>query len=351
MPDLDAAIQHTQTGLIHRPEDYPHPMDGQGVIGDLLARRYERTGNLDDIDLAILSLEQSVSATSAVHPGLASRLISMGELPFTRYDREGDVCDLEAVIRNEEREVSVAIQGDSNSKTSAMEQDYHLLSIRLGHLGGHLDRRYKHAGNDEDFAAANLRLRQAISVTAKGDTNYPALLDYVGSLSMTRYEKTGDADDLESAMQYSGDVVSATPEDSLDLAGRLGNLGSRLGSRYNITRDATDLDSAIDNTRRASLHTAGGTHPAKTLNSLGTLLLTRYEHAGKLDDLEEAISYSQRAIDLTPQDHSDLPGYLMTLGNALSAQYSRTGNTDDLSAAIIHIEQAESYEWSWVRTI
>lgn len=342
MVDLDAAIQHTQTAFLHTPEDYPHRMDGKGLIGDLLALRYERTGNLDDLNLAISSLEEGVSATPAVHPKLASRLISMGKLLFTRYDRKGDMCDLDSAIRNEERAVSVATQRDSNSITSAMEQDYPLLSIWLGHLGGHLARRYTHAGKDEDFAAASLRIHQAISMTAKDDTNYPALLDYLGNLSLSRFKKTGDVDDLESAMQYSRDVVSATPEDSPDLAGRLGNLGSRLASRYSITGDATDLNSAIDHTRRASLDTADDPHPPRTLNNLGTLLLSRYEHAGKLDDLEEAISCSQRAIDLTPQDHSDLPGYLMALGNALSARYSRTGNTDDLSRAIIHIEQAES---------
>lgn len=342
LADIDTAIEHSQTAFLLTPEDDPHRMDGQGMIGHLLALRYEWTGNLDDLNLAILSLGQGVSATSVSHPALAKRLIRMGELLFTRYDRKGDITDLDAAIRNEERAVSVATQGHSNSIAYAVAQDYPRLPTWLAKLGGHLARRYEHVGKDEDFDAATLWIQQAIDLTAEDDVNYPVMLDYLGNLSLSRHEKTGDRGDLESALRYSTQVLSATPEDSPSLASRLGNFGMRLISRYEITKDAADLNSAIDHTRKAASDTAGHSNPAAMWDNLGTMLRLRYEHSGTLDDLEEAISSSQRAISLLPQDHSDLPGCLMTLGNALSARYSRTGNTHDLDAAILHIERAES---------
>lgn len=342
MADLDAAIRHTQTAFLLTPGHYAHRMDGQGVIGELLALRYKQTGNLDDLNFAILSLEQCVSATSPNEPSLASRLMSMGRLLFARYDRKGAINDLDAAIRNEEQAVSIATQGDSTSITHTMVQDYPDLSKWVGNLGKHLVRRYDHSGKAEDFDAAILRIQQAISITAEDDVNYLIILDYLGNVLHSRHRQTGNINDLESAMKNSAQVVSATPEDSPRLAVRLSNFGSRLISRYNITRDATDLNSAIDNTRKASLDTAGHPNPAAVSNNLGNMLLRRYEHAGNMDDLQEAISSSQRAVSLVPEDHSDVPGYLMALGNALSTRYSRTGNTDDLNAAIFYTERAES---------
>lgn len=342
LADLDTAIEHTQTAFLLTPEDYLHRMDGQARIGDFLALRYERTGNLNDLNLAILSLGQGVSATSVNHPALANRLIGMGQLLVTRYDRLGDINDLDDAIRNEERAISVATQGNPNSITCSMARDYPILSIWLATLGGHLARRYDHVGRADDFDAANLRIHQAISMTAEDDTHYPVMLDYLGNLSLARHNKTGDIDDLESAIQYSTQVVSATSEDKPELAVRLGNIGSQLFSRYEITNNATDLDGAIDNTKKAILNTAGHPHPAAMLYNLAHMLLSRFQNTGRSVDVEEAIANSQRAVDLLPEDHPELPACLMARGNALSARYTRTGNTHDLDAAIFHIERAES---------
>ncbi|CAG8885191.1 unnamed protein product, partial [Penicillium egyptiacum] len=73
-------------------------------------------------------------------------------------------------------------------------------------------------------------------------------------------------------------------------------------------------------------------HPnlAGRLNSLGINLNSRYERAGQMDDLEEAIRLSRQAVAATPDGHPNLAGRLNSLGINLNSRYERTGQMDDL---------------------
>jgi tetratricopeptide (TPR) repeat protein len=62
--------------------------------------------------------------------------------------------------------------------------------------------------------------------------------------------------------------------------------------------------------------------------------------AGGLDDLDAAIAAYKQALDTTPPDSPDRPGYLNNLGIGLCARYARSGRLDDLDAAIAAYEQA-----------
>jgi hypothetical protein len=53
------------------------------------------------------------------------------------------------------------------------------------------------------------------------------------------------------------------------------------------------------------------------LNNLGNGL-ARYERTGRLEDLEEAIRVYREAVEATPPDSPDRPGYLNNLGRAVS---------------------------------
>lgn len=51
----------------------------------------------------------------------------------------------------------------------------------------------------------------------------------------------------------------------------------------------------------------------------------RYVRTGKTDDLEEAISLSRQAVQLTPIDNSMFGTNLYNLGYKLQLRYGRTG--------------------------
>jgi hypothetical protein len=55
---------------------------------------------------------------------------------------------------------------------------------------------------------------------------------------------------------------------------------------------------------------------------------------GDLTDISEAISFQQKAVQLTPEGHADMPGHLNNLGNSFQSRFEHTGDLTDISEAI-----------------
>jgi hypothetical protein len=53
-----------------------------------------------------------------------------------------------------------------------------------------------------------------------------------------------------------------------------------------------------------------------------------------MDDLEKAIQLTRQAVEGTPKDYPDLVTCLNSLGNMLLLRYERTGKIDDIKEAI-----------------
>lgn len=64
------------------------------------------------------------------------------------------------------------------------------------------------------------------------------------------------------------------------------------------------------------------------------MLSNQYTRTGTAEDLEEAISNAQRVVDMTPEDHPELPALLDNLATLLSTQFDRTKRMEDIEVAI-----------------
>ena len=111
--------------------------------------------------------------------------------------------------------------------------------------------------------------------------------------------------------------------------------------RFQRTGDLPEISEAISTQQRAVQLTPGG-HPDMPgrLNNLGIAFVFRFECTGDVSDLTEAISIHQRAVQLAPDGHSGMPGYLNNLGTAFQTRFGRTGDVSDLSKAISIQQQA-----------
>jgi len=76
------------------------------------------------------------------------------------------------------------------------------------------------------------------------------------------------------------------------------------------------------------------------LSNLGVSLKCRFEHTDDVSDVSEAISFQQRAVQLTPNGHTDMPSFLSNLGISLHYRFRHTGDISDLSEAISVQQQA-----------
>jgi tetratricopeptide (TPR) repeat protein len=77
-------------------------------------------------------------------------------------------------------------------------------------------------------------------------------------------------------------------------------------------------------------------HPQhnRHLSDLCGTLIRKYESAGKLSDLEEAIRYGQAAVDATPEGDPNRCLYLSNLSAGWQLRFSHTGRLEDLERAV-----------------
>ena len=96
---IDMAISFAQISLRYehnRPEITNRLL---GNLGTFLGSRYERTGDMADLEEAIQITRQAVASTPKDHSNLVSYLSNLGSCLRSRYERMGDMADLEEANR------------------------------------------------------------------------------------------------------------------------------------------------------------------------------------------------------------------------------------------------------------
>jgi len=123
------------------------------------------------------------------------------------------------------------------------------------------------------------------------------------------------------------DVWNQAP--MMDACGRI------LQERFEQTGALDEIFNAIAAHQRAvQLTPDGHADMPGRLSNLGGSLLCRFEHTGNLTDISNAISVLQRAVHLTPDGHADMPSWLSNLGSSLARRFEHTGNLTDISNSI-----------------
>ncbi|KAI0027063.1 CHAT domain-containing protein, partial [Vararia minispora EC-137] len=141
--------------------------------------------------------------------------------------------------------------------------------------------------------------------------------------------------DLEHAIDATSRAISLTPDGHPDLPMRLSNLGSLLSSRFELLGELEDLKHGIDTVRFAVSLTPDG-HPdmPMRLGNLGNFFWSRFWRLGGLEDLEHAIDTMGRAVSLVPDGHPHMPMILNNLGIFFRSRFERLGKLEDLEHGI-----------------
>src|SRR5260221_8831701 len=110
----------------------------------------------------------------------------------------------------------------------------------------------------------------------------------------------------------------------------------------NPVLDASSLyrDDPFGNSVQPTLDGHGDADVAALFNYLGILSWRRFERTGNLEDISNAMQDQQRAVQLTPDGHPNLPTWLNNLGNSFSSRFARTGDLEDISSAIRNQQRA-----------
>ena len=140
----------------------------------------------------------------------------------------------------------------------------------------------------------------------------------------------------------SSDLYMATRHSHLwNQTGMVGVCGTILQERFKQTGAIDEISNAISAHQRAvQLTPDGHADMPSLLNNLGGSLLCRFERTGDLADVTNAISAHQKAVQLTPDGHANMPIRLSNLVGSLSRRFECTGDPTNVANAISALQRA-----------
>lgn len=322
LEDIESAIAHQRKAIALAP--------GSGEIakwwddlGYCQRYRYDRTGDLANLEESILSHQESIRLTPEDDPALPVRLNNLGVPFMSRFEHLGDLSDISEAIKAQERAVSLSPEDDPG------------LPTRLNNLGLSLMQRYNHADDEEDLKQAISHQQRAVELSPPDDPQLPTWLHNLVTSLDFQLDLHENAEDLETAITTEERAIELTSEDHPDLPTRLNNLGALLFRRTDMAGSLSDMHRAISAYAKA-VEITPAEHPDLPIwwSNLGTAYRRKYVHTGDIDALQESISVLQKSVKMTPPDHADLPGWLNNLSASLASRFETTGDREDLEEAI-----------------
>ncbi|KAI9573087.1 TPR-like protein [Boletus coccyginus] len=306
-----------QDSALHSTDDDPWDLSNQ------LLERFERLGDLADLQMAIKALEELVRSTSTWGERYIEVLENLGVALSYRFEHVGALSDLEEALSRFRDADALTPHGDPHKRNL------------LNNIGNSFLTRFERLGQLSDLEDAISRLRDAVELTPHGHPHKPSLLNSLGSTFFVRYKRLGELTDLEDAISNLGDALQLSPHGHPHKPGCLNNLGNTLRARFERLGELSDLEVAISRYRDGvDLTPHGHPHKPALLNGLGNSFFARFNRLGDLSDLEDAISRQRHAVDLTPRGHPDMPGRLNDLGDAFVTRFERLGELSDLEHGI-----------------
>ena len=133
------------------------------------------------------------------HPEKPAHLSNLGNSFLARFERLGEVSDLDDAISRLSDAVDLTPHGHSRKP------------VRLNNLGDSLRTRFKRLGELSDLEHAVSTLRGAGDLTPRGHPHKPGHLNNLGNSIFTRFECLGELRDLEDAISTLRDAVDLTP--------------------------------------------------------------------------------------------------------------------------------------------
>ncbi|KAJ7865821.1 CHAT domain-containing protein [Mycena leptocephala] len=227
-------------------------------LGNSLLGRFERLGDLSDINKSVLMLEDAVQLTPDGHPDKPTRLNNLGNSLFRCFERLGDLSDINKSVLMKEDAVQLTPDGHPDKPT------------RLNNLGNSLFRCFERLGDLSDINKSVLMKEDAVQLTPDGHPDKPSRLNNLGNSLMGRFEWLGDLSDINNSVLMFEDAVQLTPDGHPDKPGWLNNLGNSLAHRFERLGDLSDINKSVLMFEDAVQLTPDG-HPNKRyrLNNLG----------------------------------------------------------------------------------
>ncbi|KZP27700.1 hypothetical protein FIBSPDRAFT_1040008 [Athelia psychrophila] len=201
--------------------------------------------------LATASHQHAVALTPDGHPNKPAYISNLRNGYVTRFERLGDLADLENAIASYQQALAIALRMATPTSQPISQTSATAISGALNGSGISL--------------ISRIRLRaieQAVALTPDGHPNKPAYLSNLGSGYRTRFERLGDLADLENSIASHQQAGALTPDGHPNKPAYISKLGSGYLTRFEGLGNLVDLENSIASHQKAVALTPDG-HPDK----------------------------------------------------------------------------------------
>ncbi|KAJ7189717.1 CHAT domain-containing protein [Mycena pura] len=339
--DLDTGIQ-----LLRESLDTPIPVHPNWIIsvnnlGIALGTRFERLGDLKDLNEMVklhrVALDLLSPSDHELSPARVMSLSNLGNALKTRFEQLGDQNNLDEMVE---------LHREALELCDFSHPDY---SSSLNNLAVSLHTRFKQREDLKDIDEAIALFRQALEHCAPGHPDHGLCLSNIATALKMRYEQLGDPKDLEASIELHRTVLELRHQSHPDRHTSLSNLAGALQIRPTQQEYLDDLNEAVTLHREAlalldPLHTAY----KACLNNLANALQARFDLHIQEDpnDIYEAVELHKIALGLYDPPHPERSISLRNLGQALAQEYGHTKFAQTLDDSMSALQEASMYSVS-----
>ncbi|MFE2532111.1 CHAT domain-containing protein [Streptomyces sp. NPDC059371] len=187
-------------------------------------------------------------------------------------------------------------------------------------LGAMWLERHGRTGDPAELATAERHLVEALALLPPRHGDVPGVHAMIAAARFHRFQRDGDTSALDGAIDAGRLALATAHEDDRRLIGWRSNLGAFLQARFAATDDEADLDEAIELGRAVAGVAQGPQSPLMVGAFLGTLV-RRVVRKQDQDDIAEAVSVADRALEMTKPEFPQRWSVLGTVVAAFRAQH------------------------------
>ncbi len=330
---LDETVDAFAHCFIAGRADVPEPLltvVAEGCVGQVLDL-HDQAELCGDVELITRVLRLWQRMFAAYPPGDPTRYtfaFAAGTCLAARFGRTGDRGDLDDGI------------AAMRTAMRSLPPDHDGLPAMLLTLGSALEFRFEQASDVADLDEALAFAEQSVALSPAADPDLDVCRTMLSWYRVMRAQMAGEPPDPIVIAAMSA-AVQAIPVGHAQRPWCEVQLSTVLVDRFERAGDLNDLAQAII-LARAATGALSDEHPHRLLSlaNLSAMLLRRHERVGALADLEESIAVAGHAVRLAGPGHPTRPACLGELGLALLARFRLGGDEADLDGAVQAIQQA-----------
>ncbi|TFK33856.1 CHAT domain-containing protein, partial [Crucibulum laeve] len=282
-------------------------------LGDAFRSRYTYASEISDLNESVVVLRRAIECLipSNFQNLLPSAYLNLSNALLTRHDctsQDGDMEESISVLRQ-----ALELLPSTDERRAFL----------LHAMGNVLKQRFFQRGQQVDLAEAVASFKQSLEI-------------YGGNSLRISYNFSDQVEDLDESISFFRKALHILPPIHEFRGNCLSNFALALQERYKISGNQNELEETISILKEAlELYPASHVYRPLCLEYIADALRTRYnEYGGERSELEEAIAYARRSLELLVESHPGHIGPLHCLGLLLGMRSSATSSDDDMEESI-----------------